>query len=104
MASSPWTTRGRSSNSTRRRSGPLAPIRNSLQILKMHNADEDMSRKAREMMERQLHHLVRLVDDLLDVSRIMRGRIELRKSRVELRQIVERAVETVGPIMDAHGH
>ena len=56
------------------------------------------------MMERQVHHLVRLVDDLLDVSRIMRGKIELRKERVELAAVVARAVETVQPLIDAQGH
>ena len=49
-------------------------------------------------MERQVHHLVRLVDDLLDVSRVMRGKIELRKERVELATVVARAVETVQPL------
>ena len=56
------------------------------------------------MMERQVHHLVRLVDDLLDVSRVMRGKIELRRERVELATVVARAVETVQPLMDAQGH
>ena len=51
--------------------------------------------RSREMMERQVHHLVRLVDDLLDVSRVMRGKIELRRERVELATVVARAVETV---------
>ena len=56
------------------------------------------------MMERQVHHLVRLVDDLLDVSRVMRGKIELRKERVELATVVARAVETVQPLIEAQGH
>ena len=56
------------------------------------------------MMERQVQHLVRLVDDLLDVSRVMRGKIELRRERVELATIVARAVETVQPLVDAQGH
>jgi CheY-like chemotaxis protein/two-component sensor histidine kinase len=56
------------------------------------------------MMERQVHHLVRLVDDLLDVSRVMRGKIELRRERVELATVVARAVETVQPLVDAQGH
>ena len=63
---------------------PLAPIRNSLQILKMPRLDAATVERSREMMERQVHQLVRLVDDLLDVSRVMRGKIELRKERVEL--------------------
>jgi PAS domain S-box-containing protein len=83
---------------------PLAPIRNSLQILKMPRVDADTVERSREMMERQVQHLVRLVDDLLDVSRVMRGKIELRKERIELGAIVARAVETVQPLMDAQGH
>ena len=56
------------------------------------------------MMERQVQHLVRLVDDLLDVSRVMRGKIELRKEPLELATIIARAVETVQPLVDALGH
>ena len=56
------------------------------------------------MMERQVHHLVRLVDDLLDVSRVMRGKIELRREPVELATVVARAVETVQPLIEVQGH
>ena len=83
---------------------PLAPVRNALQILKMPRVDAQTVERSREMMERQVHHLVRLVDDLLDVSRVMRGKIELRKERVELATVVARAVETVQPLVDAQGH
>jgi PAS domain S-box-containing protein len=83
---------------------PLAPIRNSLQILKMPRIDSETVERSREMMERQVHHLVRLVDDLLDVSRVMRGKIELRKERIELATIVARAVETAQPLVDVQGH
>lgn len=83
---------------------PLAPIRNSLQILKLGQLDEDTVERSLDMMERQLQHLVRLVDDLLDVSRVMRGKIELRKESVELAAIVARAIETVQPLIDAQGH
>jgi signal transduction histidine kinase len=83
---------------------PLAPVRNALQIIKMPEASAQDVSKAREMMERQLQHLVRLVDDLLDVSRIMRNRIELRKERVDLTTVFARAVETAQPVMDAQGH
>ncbi len=55
-------------------------------------------------MERQVHHLVRLVDDLLDVSRVMRGKIELRKERVELSTIIARAVETAKPLIELQSH
>ena len=83
---------------------PLAPIRNSLQILKMPRVDAETVERSRNMMERQVQHLVRLVDDLLDVSRVMRGKIELRRERVELATIVARAVETVQPLVDSQAH
>ncbi len=83
---------------------PLAPIKNSLQILKMPRVDAATVERSREMMERQVYHLVRLVDDLLDVSRVMRGKIELRRERVELATVVARAVETVQPLIDAQRH
>jgi PAS domain S-box-containing protein len=83
---------------------PLAPIRNALQILKMPRVDAATAERSRNMMERQVHHLVRMVDDLLDVSRVMRGKIELRRERVELATVVARAVETVQPLVEAQGH
>lgn len=83
---------------------PLAPIRNALQILKMPGLDQATASEAREMAERQVHHLTRLVDDLLDVSRIMRGKIELRRERVDLATIIARAVETARPVIDAEQH
>lgn len=83
---------------------PLAPIRNSLEILKMPRVDVDTLQQTRAMMERQVHHLVRLVDDLLDVSRVMRGRIELRKEQVELANVLARAVETAQPLIAVQCH
>ena len=83
---------------------PLAPIRHALQVLKLPGADAAVVGRARETMERQVEHLVRLVDDLLDVSRIMRGKIELRREPVELATVVARAVETSQPAIDAEGH
>ncbi|MCE9525409.1 MAG: PAS domain S-box protein [Planctomycetales bacterium] len=83
---------------------PLAPIRNSLQILKTPQIDAAVAEHSREVLERQVHHLVRLVDDLLDVSRVMRGKIDLRKEPVELASIVTRAVETAQSLIDANGH
>jgi PAS domain S-box-containing protein len=82
---------------------PLAPLRNALQILKMSGVNGDTAERARQMADRQVHQLVRLVDDLLDVSRIMRGRIELRKEPVELSAVVARAVETAQPALDTQG-
>lgn len=83
---------------------PLAPIRNSLQILKMPHLDAETIERSRETMERQVHQLVRLVDDLLDVSRVMRGKIDLRRERVELATVIARAVETVQPLIESHAH
>lgn len=83
---------------------PLAPLRNALQILKMPRVDVDTAHTAHETMERQVQHLVRLVDDLLDVSRIMRNKIELRPERVELALILARAVETAEPLIAGRNH
>ena len=75
---------------------PLAPIRNALQVLRAGKRRRDRpSSTSRAMMERQVGQMVRLVDDLLDVSRISRGKIGLRKERVELAAVVQQAVETV---------
>ncbi len=82
---------------------PLAPIRNALQIMKMPGASPSAIENARQMTERQVKHMVRLVDDLLDVSRIMQGKIELRKEPTELAPLVTRALETVQHILDAQG-
>ncbi|ESQ84855.1 hypothetical protein AEAC466_07300 [Asticcacaulis sp. AC466] len=82
---------------------PLAPIRNGLQILKM-SPDGPRAEDVRSMMDRQLTHLVRLIDDLLDVSRVSRGRIDLRKERISLQDAVKAAVETSKPLIDANGH
>jgi CheY-like chemotaxis protein len=83
---------------------PLAPIRNALEIMGMPEAGGQDVKKAREMMERQVQQLVRLVDDLLDVSRIMRNRIELKKDQIDLATVFARAVETAQPAIDAQGH
>ncbi|MBV9126247.1 MAG: PAS domain S-box protein, partial [Planctomycetes bacterium] len=82
---------------------PLAPIRNALHVMKMPGAGAEAIEQARQMTERQVQHMVRLVDDLLDVSRIMRGKIELRKEPVELASVITRGVETAQPMIDAQG-
>jgi PAS domain S-box-containing protein len=82
---------------------PLAPIRTGLQLLQVAQA-EDARRRAYEMMERQVLHLVRLVDDLLDVSRVSQGKILLRKDRVDLRAVLGEAVESSRPAIDAARH
>ncbi|MBI3652561.1 MAG: GAF domain-containing protein [Acidobacteria bacterium] len=83
---------------------PLAPIRTGLHVLKLVKNDPAMAETARAMMERQLHQLVRLVDDLLDVSRITRGKLELRRERVELTTVVQNAVEASRPLIEELGH
>ncbi len=82
---------------------PLAPIRNALYLMKTPNLDARTIEEARDITERQILHMVRLVDDLLDVSRIMRGKIELRMELIDLSTIVEQAVETARPAVDAQG-
>lgn len=81
---------------------PLAPLRNGLQIMRLSSDDRNAVQAARNMMERQLEHLVRLVDDLLDVSRISRGKLELRKERLSLASVVENALEVCGPLAREH--
>ena len=80
---------------------PLAPIRNALELIRLANSNPATLEKATTIMHRQLDHMVRLVDDLLDVSRISRNRLELRKEQVELASIVRSAVETSRPVLDA---
>jgi CheY-like chemotaxis protein len=83
---------------------PLAPMRNALHLMNMPDVGAHAVQNAREIMERQLHHLVRLVDDLLDVSRIISGRIELRQDVIDVADAARRAIETVQPAIDSHGH
>jgi PAS domain S-box-containing protein len=83
---------------------PLAPIRNGLQLMKLAKNNADTVEQARTMMERQLGHMVRLVDDLLDVNRINLGKLELRKERVELASVVQEAVETSLPLVEMYGN
>jgi PAS domain S-box-containing protein len=82
---------------------PLAPIRNALQIIRL-SSDRESQEQARSMMGRQLEQMVRLVDDLLDVSRISQGKLELRRERVPLSAVINRAVETSRPLIDHLGH
>ena len=83
---------------------PLAPMRNALQVMQLASKDAAVVARAREMMERQMRQVVRLVDDLLDVSRITRGKLELRKQRVDLAAVVRTAVETSRPLIEAANH
>jgi len=83
---------------------PLAPLRNGLQLMRLSEDDVSRFRQVREIMERQLNHLVRLVDDLLEMSRITSGAFELRRDYVELSTIVRNAVETSAPLIQAGKH
>jgi PAS domain S-box-containing protein len=83
---------------------PLAPLRNGLEVIRLAGDDPAAVAKARAMMDRQLGHMVRLIDDLLDVSRITRGKMTLRRGRVALADAVGAAVETARPLIDAAGH
>ena len=83
---------------------PLAPMRNALHALRIAGPDAPAAGQMHAMMERQVNHMVRLVDDLLEVSRITRGKIELRMEQVDLAAVVRAAVETSRPLIDAGGH
>jgi PAS domain S-box-containing protein len=83
---------------------PLAPILNGLHIMRQDRSESPILKQARLIIERQVQNMVRLVDDLLDVSRITRGKIQLRKEQVELRVVIERAVENAKTIIEARRH
>jgi signal transduction histidine kinase len=83
---------------------PLAPVSAALEVMRLRADDPQRIGKAREVVERQIAHMTRLVDDLLDVSRITRGQIELRQESVTLAALVERAVEVARPLIDERGH
>jgi PAS domain S-box-containing protein len=83
---------------------PLAPIRNALEILRTSATDTVMVRAASEMMERQVNHMIRLVDDLLDVSRISRGKIELRLARTDLTALVGHVVDGAASLAQCKNH
>jgi len=83
---------------------PLAPIRNSLHILNLTTRNDATLVRVGEMMERQVNHMVRLVDDLMEVSRITRGKIELKREPVEVAAFIRSAVETSRPLIEAAEH
>jgi signal transduction histidine kinase/integral membrane sensor domain MASE1 len=83
---------------------PLAPVRNALEVLRDEKTDPAVVLRMHEMIERQTAHMVRLVDDLLDVSRITRGKIELRRERVDLATAMRRAVDGQRSLLDERGH
>ncbi|MGQ0748990.1 MAG: PAS domain S-box protein [Betaproteobacteria bacterium] len=83
---------------------PLAPVRNAVELLRRKGSNEPEVRWSQDVIERQVGHLTRLIDDLLDVSRITRNRLELRKQRLDLSEVVQAAVETSRPIIEQCGH
>ena len=83
---------------------PLAPIRNSLHIFRLAGVQDPAVARVTDMMERQVAHMVRMVDDLLEVSRISRGKIELRRERVEIASVLRNAVDTSLPLIEASKH
>ncbi len=83
---------------------PLAPIRNAVHILRLVGPSDPQLHQLRAMIERQVGHMVRMVDDLLDVSRISRGKIELRTERLDLAAAVHAAVETSRPLVEGARH
>jgi two-component system, chemotaxis family, CheB/CheR fusion protein len=82
---------------------PLAPLLNASQVLEAANADDAAVEQARDMMNRQIRNMARLIEDLLDVSRIAGGRIDLRRERVELATVLERAVGLTRHLIEARG-
>jgi PAS domain S-box-containing protein len=83
---------------------PLAPIRTGLDLLRMAPRDPEATARVHAMMDRQLGHLIHLVDDLLDIARITRGKIELKREAVDLKVVVQMALETSAALIESHGH
>ena len=83
---------------------PLAPLRSALELLKQSGADAERTQLARDTMDRQLGQMVRLVDDLLDVNRVMHNRLELRPVDIDIALVIHQAVEMSQPLVDNAGH
>jgi len=83
---------------------PLAPLSNGLHLMRMGASKPELLEKTRQMMERQIQHMVHLVDDLLDVARISTGKVELRRQRIDLKDVVATAVETSASLVEAGRH
>jgi signal transduction histidine kinase len=83
---------------------PLAPIRNSLHILKLAGDATPAAEHVCAMMQRQIDHMVRLVDDLMEVSRITRGKIELHRATIDLADVIHTAIESTRPMIEAARH
>jgi PAS domain S-box-containing protein len=83
---------------------PLAPIRNALQVMRLARNDPAALENSETIIDRQVQQMVRLIDDLLDLSRVSRGKIELRKERVDLGDVLKSAIETSRPLIEEYGH
>jgi len=83
---------------------PLAPIVNAVQLLRLQKDEAPLQQSARTIIERQVGQLIRLIDDLMEVSRITTGRVQLRHERIAINGIVERAMETAQPLIEKHRH
>src|SRR5262249_29167323 len=84
---------------------PLAPIRNSIQGLRhVVKVEDPVYHRYMDLLDRQVAHLARLVDDLIDVSRITRGRVELRREAITVESVIQQAVEIVRPALEAASH
>ncbi len=83
---------------------PLAPVRNAVQLLRMKRSSDSEVQWAQAVIDRQVDHLTRLIEDLMDVSRISYGKLELRKERVQLTDVVANAIEGGRPAIEAQGH
>ena len=81
---------------------PLAPILTALQLMRLRN--ESAAERERTIIERQVNHMVSLVDDLLDVSRITRGKVQLKRERIDLADIVAKAIEMTSPAIESRRH
>ena len=83
---------------------PLAPISTAAQVLRLRQGDPVYAQRAGEIIERQVRHMTELVDDLLDVSRVTRGLVQMERAPVELRAVLDAAVEQVRPLVEARHH
>jgi PAS domain S-box-containing protein len=83
---------------------PLAPIRNAVELLERSGDNATLIGQARSIVRRQLDQMVRLIDDLLDMSRISQGKVQIRKERVDLAAVIRTALETARPLIDAQAH
>src|SRR4030095_8972090 len=83
---------------------PLAPIRNAVTIMQLQSLERTVLRNCRDVIDRQLTHVTRLVDDLLDVGRLTTGKIQLRKELVRYEDVVRGAVEAARPVIESRRH